>query len=162
MIRTRLIKSEIGYMWWVLALSNRTARDVKEKPYQIGKKNETIRNKPHQDRKRPGAISTNLIEPNHQRWEGLALSNRKEAKNDREHALSRRKEAMSDKYKPYQNGPPDMTRTSPINRKGARNDKEQALSRRKAARSDKYKPCRNRQLETIRTSIIKQVRSQKW
>ena len=55
-------------------------------------------------------------------------------------ALSRRKEVRSNKYKPYQTGPPEMIRTSLNNRKETRNDKEYALSRRKEARSDKYKP----------------------
>ena len=38
-----------------------------DKTYEIGKKPEMIRNKPYQDGKWPGAISTSLIEPDNQR-----------------------------------------------------------------------------------------------
>ena len=83
---------------------------------------------PYHDGKKPGAISTSLIEPDRQRCFGQALSNRNGVRNDVEQALLRRKEAWSDKYRTYRTGPLERIRTSLVNRKGARNDKEQALS----------------------------------
>ena len=67
MISTSLIKTERDQERYIHALSNRTARDVNDKPYQTRKKPEMIRNKPYQDRKRPGAISTSLIEQDGQK-----------------------------------------------------------------------------------------------
>ena len=64
---TSLIEMEIGPERYVQALSNRTAGDDMDKPYQTGEKPEMIRNRPYQDRMRIGAIVTSLTKPDRQR-----------------------------------------------------------------------------------------------
>ena len=71
---TSLIKTERGQGRLVRAISSRIDRDHKDMPYQTGKKPKMIRNKPYQDRKKPGAICTSLVEPDCQIWFGQALS----------------------------------------------------------------------------------------
>ena len=74
---TSLIKKERGLERKELASSNRTARDDFDKPHQTGKKPEMIGNMPNQDGKKPYRTGPpELIRQ--------ALSNQKEAKNDKE------------------------------------------------------------------------------
>ena len=93
---TRLIKTERGQERYVHVLSNRTAIDDEDKPYQTRGKPEMRGNKPYQDGKWPGAKSTCVIVLDCTRWLWQASSNQKEAWNDRKLALSRRKEPRSD------------------------------------------------------------------